>query len=121
MVVIGCGMALRKDDIPDRFAVKQRFYANVDEWINIGDSAIVGPQGEFLAGPLRKQEGILYAEVDPRTVAGAKWMLDVAGHYARPDVFSLTVRTESHPMLTVASPVPRPEAADAPSTRVSES
>lgn len=100
-VVVGCGTPLRKEDIPDRLGVKERYYASADEWINIGDSTIVGPRGEFLAGPLRKQEGILYAEVGPQSLAGAKWMLDVAGHYARPDVFALTVHTAARPMLSV--------------------
>jgi hypothetical protein len=33
---------------------------------------------------------------------GPKWMLDVAGHYARPDVFELIVHREAHPMIRVA-------------------
>jgi len=78
--VVGCGMALRKADIPDHFEFKQRFYQNEGEWINIGDSAIASPDGEFIAGPLREQEGILYAELDPARMLGSKWMLDVAGH-----------------------------------------
>jgi nitrilase len=97
--VIGCCIAMRKDDIPDRYAMKQKFYAEADEWINIGDSAIVNPEGQFIAGPVRKQEEILYAEVDPRMVQGPKWMLDVAGHYARPDVFQLTVHTDARQMI----------------------
>jgi nitrilase len=97
--VIGCCIAMRKDDIPDRYAMKQKFYAEADEWINIGDSAIVNPEGQFIAGPVRKQEDILYAEVDPRMVQGPKWMLDVAGHYARPDVFQLTVHTDARQMI----------------------
>ncbi len=97
--VIGCGMALRKADIPDHFEFKQRFYQHVGEWINVGDSAIVNPDGEFIAGPLREQEGILYAEVDPAQLRGPKWMLDVAGHYARPDVFQLTVYREPRRMI----------------------
>jgi nitrilase len=97
--VIGCCIAMRKDDIPDRYAMKEKFYAEADEWINIGDSAIVNPEGLFIAGPVRKQEEILYAEIDPRMVQGPKWMLDVAGHYARPDVFQLTVHTDARPMI----------------------
>jgi nitrilase len=98
--VIGCCIAMRKDDIPDRYsAMKQKFYAEADEWINIGDSAIVNPEGEFIAGPVRKQEEILYAEIDPRMMQGPKWMLDVAGHYARPDVFQLTVHTDVRRMI----------------------
>ena len=97
--VIGCCIAMRKDDIPDRYTMKQKFYAEEDEWINIGDSAIVNPEGQFIAGPVRKQEEILYAEIDPRMVQGPKWMLDVAGHYARPDVFQLTVHTDVRKMI----------------------
>ncbi len=97
--VIGCCIAMRKDDIPDRYDMKQKFYAEVDEWINIGDSAIVNPEGQFVAGPVRKQEEILYAEIDPRQMQGPKWMLDVAGHYARPDVFQLTVHTDVRQMI----------------------
>lgn len=99
VVVIGCCMALRKSDIPDHFEFKQRFYQHAGEWINIGDSAIVNPDGEFVAGPLREQEGILYAEVDPAQLRGPKWMLDVAGHYARPDVFQLTVNRGPRRMI----------------------
>ncbi len=97
--VIGCCIAMRKDDIPDHYEMKQKFYAEADEWINIGDSAIVNPEGQFIAGPVRKQEEILYAEIDPRMVQGPKWMLDVAGHYARPDVFQLTVHTDVRQMI----------------------
>jgi nitrilase len=60
----------------------------------------VNPDGEFIAGPLREQEGILYAEIDPVQMRAAKWEFDVAGHYARPDVFQLTVRTGIQPMIT---------------------
>ena len=97
--VIGSCIALRKDDIPNHYTFKQKFYAEGDEWINIGDSAIVNPEGEFIAGPVRKQEEILYAEIDPRMMRGPKWMLDVAGHYARPDVFQLTVHTDVRQMI----------------------
>ena len=97
--VIGCCIAMRKDDIPDSYAFKQKFYANGDEWINIGDSAIINPDGFYIAEPVRRKEEILYAELDPRQMRGPRWMLDVAGHYGRPDVFELIVHTDSRPML----------------------
>src|SRR4051812_15411214 len=46
------------------------------------------------------------APVKTVQVQGPKWMLDVAGHYARPDVFELVVRTETRPMLVVRKRVP---------------
>ncbi|HEY3341509.1 MAG TPA: carbon-nitrogen hydrolase family protein [Anaerolineae bacterium] len=97
--VIGAGMPLRKSDIPDSYAFKQRYSADSGEWINSGDSAIVGPDGEFTAGPLREAEGFVCAEINLTNVQGSKWMLDVAGHYGRPDVFQLTVLQDARSML----------------------
>ena len=56
-----------------------------------GGSAIVGPLGDVLAGPLRDGEGILTADIDLGRIAEGKFDLDVAGHYSRPDVFRLDV------------------------------
>ena len=101
MFVIGCCSAMRNADIPDRFDFKRQFYADPDEWINIGNSAIVNPAGKFIAGPLAMQQDILYADLDLREVHAARRLLDVAGHYARPDVFELTVHTAPRPPLIV--------------------
>ena len=57
-----------------------------------GGSAIVGPDGSYLAGPLWDEEGILYAELDPAKLYAEKQRFDAAGHYHRPDVFSFEVR-----------------------------
>jgi nitrilase len=56
-----------------------------------GGSMIVAPGGEVLAGPLETGEGMLLAEIDLERVIREKHSLDVTGHYARPDVFHLTV------------------------------
>lgn len=56
-----------------------------------GGSAIIGPDGAVLAGPLRDGPGIIHADLDMAALAGAKHTLDVAGHYARPDLFTLTI------------------------------
>jgi nitrilase len=97
--VIGCGMALRKADIPERFEFKRYIPADFGEWINGGDSVIVSPAGNFIAGPLHEQEGILYAELDPALMSAGRWMLDVAGHYARPDIFDLRVDRGKRQMI----------------------
>ena len=56
-----------------------------------GGSVIVGPLGDVLAGPLVGEPGLVAAEIDRSQLAGARYDLDVSGHYARPDVFSLSV------------------------------
>lgn len=56
-----------------------------------GGSMIVSPLGRVLAGPDYTPDTILYADIDPDEVIRGKFDFDVAGHYARPDVFSLHV------------------------------
>ena len=62
-----------------------------------GGSAIVAPLGEYLAGPLFDEEGILTADLDLAAVVQGRFDFDVAGHYARPDVFRLTVNERPAP------------------------
>lgn len=56
-----------------------------------GNSVIVGPLGEVLAGPLRGEEGLISAEIDLEELVRSRYDFDVVGHYSRPDVFSLVV------------------------------
>ncbi|MBO7742798.1 carbon-nitrogen hydrolase family protein [Paenibacillus sp. MWE-103] len=56
-----------------------------------GGSAIVGPLGDYVAGPLYDREGLLVAELDLGEVVRGRFDFDVAGHYGRPDIFRLTV------------------------------
>jgi nitrilase len=56
-----------------------------------GGSAILGPDGSYLAGPLYDEEGILYAALDPDLLLQSRQRFDPAGHYHRPDVLTLTV------------------------------
>ena len=56
-----------------------------------GGSMIVGPMGDILAGPLLGGAGLLSAEIDTDELVRARYDFDVTGHYARPDVFELTV------------------------------
>ncbi len=64
-----------------------------DEDLIRGGSLIVGPQGNLLAGPLFHEAGLVTAEIDLDDLTRARYDMDVSGHYARPDVFSLHVDT----------------------------
>ncbi len=98
MFVIGCCIALHRDDIPDSYEFKS-LYAAEKRWINPGNSCIIDPAGRFLAGPVKAKEEILYADIDYRQITAAKRMFDVAGHYARPDVFRFSVRKGPNPVV----------------------
>jgi nitrilase len=66
---------------------------------NPGWSAIVDPDGQVLAGPLIKEEGILTAEVDAQFARAQRYRFDPVGHYSRPDVF-LIVNDAPKPSVT---------------------
>ena len=101
LYVIGCCIAMRRDEIPDSYGFKS-LYPPDGDWVNIGNSAIVGPDGDLLAGPVAEKEEILYAEIDLSRQLGSRYWLDAAGHYARPDVFQLTVNRRANAMIADA-------------------
>ena len=72
-----------------------------------GGSAILAPDGSYLAGPLYDEEGILYADLDPATLLAERQRFDPVGHYSRPDVLELSVRGPD------ATPSRRPSARSA--------
>ena len=80
----------RASSYPDDFPLRDEL-AEV-EVIGRGGSAILAPDGTYLAGPLYDQEGILYAELDLVRLLEERQRFDPAGHYHRPDVLSLTVQ-----------------------------
>lgn len=92
--VLSSGCAFQARHVPDAFPGKAELYLNADEWINAGDSVIVAPGGDIVAGPLHQELGILYAELDLGRVGVARRSLDVVGHYSRPDIFRLHVNDE---------------------------
>jgi len=52
-------------------------------------SGIINPYGKYIGGPLKGDEGIVYAEIDMEQMIDAKTLHDVTGHYNRFDVLSL--------------------------------
>ena len=85
--VLSCCVYQRASSYPDDVQL-----AEGDELVGRGGSAILGPDGAYLAGPLWDEEGILYAELDPQRLYEERQRFAPAGHYHRPDVFRLKVR-----------------------------
>jgi len=92
--VLGSANCLQAKDVPADFPSRAKLYPDDNEWVNSGDSVIVNPFGKIVAGPLHESYAILYAACDPALARSAKRTLDTAGHYGRPDVFSLTVNRQ---------------------------
>jgi nitrilase len=85
--VLSCCVYQRASSYPDDVPI-----ADGPDLLGRGGSAIVGPDGQYLAGPLWDEEGILYAELDPEMLFRERQRFDAAGHYSRPDVLRLDVR-----------------------------
>jgi nitrilase len=93
--VLGSGTALKGTDFPDDFPNRSELYPDPEEWVNAGDSIVIAPGGEIQAGPMRNEQGVLYTEINTESVAMARRTLDIVGHYARPDIFTLHVNTQA--------------------------
>lgn len=88
--VLGCNQFVTKEMYPTDLPGYAEL-AHQPDIMSRGGSAIISPMGRVLAGPLFDREGILLADLDLAEVARSKFDFDVVGHYARPDVFRLTV------------------------------
>jgi nitrilase len=88
--VISCAPLLRGSDVPEDLPGRE-LWGGEDDWMNEGWATIVDPNGEIVAGPLKKEEGIVYADLDLNLVRRSRLEFDPVGHYSRPDVFRLIV------------------------------
>jgi nitrilase len=79
----------RASSYPDDFPLRGLLEGH--DIVGRGGSAILGPDGSYLAGPLYDEEGILYAELEPERLFEERQRFDAAGHYHRPDVLGLTL------------------------------
>jgi nitrilase len=85
--VLSCCVFQRASSFPDDVPL-----AEGGELVGRGGSAILAPDGSYLAGPLWDEEGILYADLDPQRLYEARQRFDPAGHYHRPDVLRLQIQ-----------------------------
>lgn len=87
--VLSSNQFCRRADYPEDYGTEND--GDPHAVVSRGGSCIISPLGDILAGPEYGGEAILTAQLDLREIARGKFDFDVVGHYARPDVFTLTV------------------------------
>ena len=93
--VLAAGLIMRVKDLPAELGAPPNLADQPASFLLRGGSAIIGPNGRYVVEPCFDQEKIITAELDPAAVDEERMTLDVTGHYSRPDIFDLQVRTAS--------------------------
>jgi predicted amidohydrolase len=91
--VIACGAIMKARELPPELEPIESLKRDPDAFVLNGGSAIIGPDGSLLAGPLFNEEAILTADLDLSRVVEENMALDVTGHYSRPDIFEVKRRS----------------------------
>ncbi len=103
--VLASGLVMRVKDLPAELRATTGLASNSDAFLLRGGSAIIGPDGKYVVEPVYEQETIVTAQLDLNAVDREKMTLDVSGHYSRPDVFDLQIRS---PLSRPYPSAPRP-------------
>lgn len=88
--VLVAAMVVKKSDLPADLELASDF-ADAPAALLMGNSCIIGPDGQYLVEPVEGREELVTAELDLARIAEEKLALDVGGHYSRPDLFELRV------------------------------
>jgi nitrilase len=90
--VLAAGQLMRASALPEGLDPAPEAVSDPDGWLLSGGSAIIAPDGSYLAGPLYDEPGVLVAELDFRRNTEESMTLDVSGHYQRHELFEFRVR-----------------------------
>jgi nitrilase len=89
LFVVGVTAYLRGCDVPRDLPDADEMYGGEDDLMSRGNTSIVAPGGEVIAGPLIGSAGVVMATLDLSRIPSGRRMFDPVGHYSRPDVLSL--------------------------------
>jgi predicted amidohydrolase len=90
--VLAVGQIVAAADLPRELALPAGIGRDTATLVVSGGSAIIGPDGALLAGPVFDREEILTADLDLGRIAEESMLLDVTGHYDRPDLFEFRLK-----------------------------
>lgn len=99
--VAAVGCVLQRKEVPEDLEIFWDDDVAPDGYLLHGGSAIIGPDGRYLAGPAKQDETILYTDLEIGAIVAGHQTFDPVGHYARPDVFEVSVNRASQSYLGV--------------------
>ncbi len=102
--VICVGSYMTFEHVPEDFELRDAMGADAFDFGEAGEilpggSGIIGPDGEWVAGPVSGKEAIIYGEINLQRTLEEKLLLDSVGHYNRPDVFKFWVDDRPNPHI----------------------
>ena len=83
---------MRARDLPLELEPIAEIANDPDKLILDGGSAVIGPDGKYIAGPAFDYEAIVMARINLNRIREESLMMDVTGHYNRPDLFELRLK-----------------------------
>jgi len=113
--VLAAGCVLSRKDIiegyqslkasdSDAYEILRVFEGESDQLVLTGGSAVIGPDSSYLAGPVFNRPDIIYGLIEPQRMTEGHLAIDTSGHYSRPDVFQLEVKTSPQSGVSFTSP-----------------
>lgn len=91
--VVAAGGIMRRSDLPADLEFADGENAEESELILNGGSAVIGPDGQYVAGPAFGSEVIILARINLERIREESLALDVTGHFNRPDLFDFSLKT----------------------------
>ena len=85
--VLAAGSLMRASALPPELEPHPERDTHPEPWVLRGGSAIIGPDGRYVAEPVYDEPAIVAAELDLGRTREESMTLDVTGHYHRPELF----------------------------------
>lgn len=101
---------MRARDLPIELEPILEIANDPEKLILDGGSAVIGPDGKYIAGPAFDYEAIVMARINLNRIREESLMMDVTGHYNRPDLFELKLKGADFSGLNALAPNPLDDA-----------
>ena len=102
--VLAAGSVMRASALHAELEPHPDKVASPEQWVLRGGSAIIGPDGSYLAGPVFDAPAIIVADLELDRVREERMTLDVTGHYSRPELLELRVTRTGRRAVTADPP-----------------